>query len=219
VITAVLLDVDGTLVDSNDAHARAWHEALAEHGYDVPLARVRGWIGMGGDKLLPAATGLDAESAKGKAIAERRGEIFKQKHLPTVMPFPRVRELLVRMKSDGLKLAAASSAAEDELHALLEIANVRDLLEESTSSDDADRSKPDPDIVHAALQRLHVSSSRALMLGDTRYDVEAATRAGVALIALRCGGSSDADLSGAIAIHDDPADLLAHYASSPLARA
>lgn len=213
----VLLDVDGTLADSNDAHARAWHAALAEHHYRHDLAVVRRWIGMGGDHLLPEATGLDAEHPTARAISKRRGEILKQEHMGHITPFPRCRELLARMKHDGLKLVVASSAAEDELDLILARCGVHDLLHATTSSDDAENSKPDPDILHAALKSAGLAPADACMLGDTPYDVEAAKRAGVPIVALRCGGWGDADLAGSIAIYDNPATLLIEYDDSPFA--
>ena len=217
-IRGVILDVDGTLVDSNDAHARAWVEALAEEGIRVEFERVRPLIGMGGDKLLPEISGIEEESPEGKRISERRGEVFKEKYLPSIKPCRGSRELLKRMKGDGLKLVVASSAKEDELDPLLEIAGASGLIEEKTSSDDAENSKPDPDIIQAALDGSGLSPEEAVMLGDTPYDIEAAKKAGVDTVALRCGGWKDEDLAGAIAIYDDPADLLAHYDRSPLKR-
>jgi len=211
----VLLDVDGTLADSNDAHARAWHAALAEHHYRHDLALVRSWIGMGGDHLLPKATGLEAEHPTARAISKRRGEILKQVHLPHIAPFPRCRDLLARMEQDGLKLVVASSATKDELELILARCGVRDLLDATTSSDDAENSKPDPDILQAALKRAGLAPGDACMLGDTPYDVEAAQRAGVPIVALRCGGWGDADLVGAIAVYDHPAALLIEYDDSP----
>jgi phosphoglycolate phosphatase-like HAD superfamily hydrolase len=212
----VILDVDGTLVDSNDAHARAWVEALREGGFDVPFARVRPLIGMGGDKLLPEVTGLPEEDPRAEQIGQRRGEIFKARHLPSIRAFPRTRELLVRMREAGLKLAVASSAQPDELQALLRIAGADDLIEGASSAGEAQSSKPDPDVVHAALGRLRLGASRVLMIGDTPYDVEAAARAGVKAVAFRSGGWDDARLAGAIAIYDGPADLLAGFDASPL---
>ena len=209
--TAVLFDIDGTLVDSNDAHTRAWVEAFAEAGITVDVAHVRRCIGMGGDKLMPeVAAGLSEESPEGKRISKRRGEIFKAGYLPTIEPFPQAEALVRAIKDRGLTAVAASSAKRDELDALLKIARVDGLLDAATSSDDADESKPDPDIVQAALERAHANASQAVMIGDTPYDVEAATRAGVATIALRCGGWDDGALRGAIAIYDGPWDLLAH---------
>ncbi len=213
---ALILDVDGTLVDSNDAHAWAWVRALDEAGQSVPFERIRRLIGMGGDHLLPDVTGLDAESVRGKLIEQRRGEIFKQDYLPTLKPFPQVRPLMERVKAQGLKLVVASSAKDDELAPLLKIATIGDLIEQQTSSDDAAQSKPSPDIVSAALDKAHVPPTQAIVLGDTPYDVEAARKAGIDIIAVRSGGFSDADLKGALAIYDDTADLLGHYAESPL---
>lgn len=209
-IRGVILDVDGTLVDSNDAHAHAWVEAFAEFGIKVEFEKVRPLIGMGGDKLMPEVSRVEEESGRGKKISERRAEIFKEKYLPTLKAFPETKELLLRMKEDGLKLAVASSAKEDELKPLLEIAGAHDLVGEKTSSDDAENSKPDPDIVKAALDGLGYRPEEVFMLGDTPYDIEAAGRAGVKVIAVRCGGWDDDGLGGAVAVYDDPADLLDH---------
>jgi HAD superfamily hydrolase (TIGR01509 family) len=216
-IRGVILDVDGTLVDSNDAHARAWVEALAAHSIQVPFEKVRPLIGMGGDKLLPEAASIEEDSPLGKKISEHRSEIFKSKFLPHLKPFPGVRQLLERMRADDLKLVVASSAKSDELKQLLEIAGAFDLIEEKTSSSDAENSKPDPDIVRAALEESGFSHDEVVMIGDTPYDIEAAKKAGIDTIALRGGGWDDKALAGAIAIYDDTADLLARYDLSPLA--
>ncbi len=215
---AVILDVDGTLVDSNGAHARAWVEAFAERRITVPFEAVRRAIGMGGDKLIPHVAGISEDSKDGQAVAILRGEIFRDKYLPTIRPFPRVRQLLERFRADDLTLAVASSASEDELAPLLEIAGVSDLITAQTSSDDAENSKPDPDIVVAAIERVRTPKERIVMLGDTPYDVEAATRAGIRIVALECGGWSGEALRGAVAIYSSPADLLDHYGDSPIAQ-
>jgi HAD superfamily hydrolase (TIGR01509 family) len=215
-LRGVILDVDGTLIDSNDAHARAWVAALAEHGYDIPFARVRPLIGMGGDKLMPEVGGPSEDSDEGQRISKRRAEIFKQRELPALRAFPQTRELLKHMRERGLKLVVASSAKKEELESLLKVAGATDVVEERTSSSDAENSKPDPDIVQVALDSAGLQPDQAIMLGDTPFDVEAARKAGVGTIALRCGGWHDHDLAGAIAVYRDPADLLAHYDSSPL---
>jgi len=215
----VLLDIDGTLLDSNDAHARAWVDALAAHGYVVSFAQIRPLIGMGGDKLLPALTGLDPESGEATRMGDTRGEIFLERELPSLRPTRGARALLEHIKARGLELVVATSAKKDEVGALLEQAGVADLIEAASSADDAERSKPDPDIVQAALRAVRRPASHSVMIGDTPYDVEAATRARVPIIALRCGGGwDDAALAGALAIYDDPADLLAKYGESVLAR-
>jgi len=216
-IHAVIFDVDGTLVDSNDAQARSWVDALKEFGYSVPYEKVRPLIGMGGDKVLPETIGVQKDSEKGKQISKRRGEIFKEKYLPNVQPFPDAQKLLDRMRKQGLKLAIATSAQPDELRPLLQIVGAADLIEDKTSARDVKSSKPDPDVMQVALKRVGYPPNEVVMIGDTPYDIEAARKAGFGTIAFRCGGWSDSDLAGAIAIYNDPADLLAHYDSSPLA--
>jgi HAD superfamily hydrolase (TIGR01549 family) len=218
-IRAVIFDVDGTLVDSNDAHARAWVDALAEFGRSVPFDRVRPLIGMGGDKVLPIIAGVSSEDDMGKQIADRREQIFAERYLPQIQPFPGARELLVRLRQESFRLAVASSSKEDMLRRLLAIVGAEDLLEAKTSSDDAESSKPDPDIVDAALRRLGEPRDRTVMVGDTPYDVAAAGRARIASIAFRCGGWPDRELQGAAAIYDGPADLLAQFETSVLAAA
>jgi HAD superfamily hydrolase (TIGR01509 family) len=205
---AVLFDIDGTLVDSNDAHAQAWVDAFAEAGVTVDPVKVRRCIGMGGDKLMPAVSGIQEDSAQGKGISQRRGEIFRTKYLPSLRPFPRAADLVAAVKARGLTAVAASSASRKDLQALLQVAGAEGLLDEATSSDDAEQSKPDPDIVHAALDKAGSRPEETVMIGDTPYDVEAARRAGVDIIALRCGGWRDDDLRGAVAIYDGPWDLL-----------
>lgn len=215
-VKGVILDMDGTLVDSNDAHALAWVEAFAKHEIQVPFERIRPLIGMGGDRIVPQMTGYSVEEPEGQQIVRMRAEIFRTRYLPWVHPFPGVRALLGRLKADGVRLGLASSAPADELAQLLQISGVEDLIDARASTDPGEASKPDPDIVHAALDALGIPAEAVIMIGDTPYDVEAASRAGIGIIALRCGGWSDDKLSGALAIRDDPADLLASLdAASP----
>jgi len=215
-LKAVLFDVDGTLVDSNDAHAQAWVDAFAEAGVEVDYTKVRKSIGMGGDKLMPAVSGIPEDSSQGERISKRRREIFKTKFLPTLQAFPGASELVAAIKDLGLTAVAASSAKKDELRPLLAIAGADSFMDGATSSDDAEESKPDPDIVHAALQRAQARAEEAVMIGDTPYDIEAARKAGVPAIALRCGGWKDEDLKGAAQIYEGPADLLANLDRSLL---
>jgi len=189
-------------------------DALAEFGHEVPFDRVRELIGKGGDKLLPETVGVAKDSPEGKEISKRRGVVFKDKYLPTLRPFPSARELVAALRDRGLRLVVATSATAEEITALLDVANVRDLLCDVKTSKDAKDSKPDPDIVVAALTAAKCRSSEAVMLGDTPYDVEAAARAGVVAVALRCGGWDDASLEGAKAIYDNPRDLLAKLDTS-----
>lgn len=214
----MLLDIDGTLVDSNDAHARAWKDALEHFGHEVAFERVRALIGKGGDKLLAEAAGLDKASPHGKEIDHWRERAFMRDHLPRLKPFPMVQELLVRLRDDGLRLVVATSAKRAEMDALLDICGARHLMHAHASSDDAEKSKPDPDIVQAALQKADVPAAESLMLGDTPYDVEAAQLGGVSTVAVRSGGWNDAALQSALAIYDDVADLLSHYDASPFTR-
>ena len=213
----VLFDIDGTLVDSNDAHAHAWVKAFTEMGVRVELEKVRCAIGMGGDKLMPAVAGIEEETPLGKRISKRRGEIFKSQYLPHLQAFRDAGALVHTVESLGMKAVAASSAKRDELEALLKIADATSLLGDSASGDDADQSKPDPDIIHAALKKAGVTPVDAMMIGDTPYDIEAASRAGVKIIAFRCGGWKDTSLGGAIAIFDGPWHLLERLEDSPLA--
>lgn len=220
-IHGVLLDVDGTLIDSNDAHTHAWLQAMAEQGYnDVPFEKVRPLIGMGGDKVLPETIGVDKDSDDGKKISQHRKEIFKTRYLPTLRAFPHTLDLLRRMHDQGLKLVIATSAEPDELDALLQIidAHASDLFANEASSQDAKISKPDSDVIQVAIKKADLPAQELVMLGDTAYDIEAATKVDVKTIALRSGGWNDQDLKGAIAIYNDPADLLAHYDESPLVK-
>jgi HAD superfamily hydrolase (TIGR01509 family) len=219
VYKAVIFDIDGTLVDSNDAHAHAWVQAFDEFGHRIAFERVRPLIGMGGDKLMPKLTGIYAWSSDGKALSERRREIFRTRYLPELKPTRGAHRLLEWLRDENLTLLVATSANADEVEGLLRIANGTKLFDALSTNDDADRSKPDPDIVEAALARGGCDPIDAIMIGDTPYDIEAAQRAGVGMIALRCGGWwDDAALGGALAIYDDPEDLLQQFELSPFKR-
>ena len=214
-LKGVLLDIDGTLIFSNEAHARAFADAAAQLGVKSDLEKIRRLIGMGGDKLIPEAFGLDSESPLGKQLAGLKLEIFRERYLSTLQPTPGARALLSRFLRDRLKLVVATSAAEEEAEQLLKQAGVNDLVADIASSDDAESSKPDPDILQAALKDMKESKDAVVMLGDTPYDVEAARRAGIRIIAVRTGGWTDRELEGAYLICDDPADVLCHYAQLP----
>ena len=218
-LEGVILDVDGTLVISNDIHAQTWVEAFAKYGYSIDFEQVRPLMGMGGDKVIPQMVpDLTKDEGPGKKISEYRKELVLNKFSDQIKPAEGSRELVKKLQAEGFNLIIASSASEQELEVLLKIAEVDDLVEQSTSSDDAEASKPAPDIVEAALKQADLNPDRAVMLGDTPYDIEAAGKAGVGVIAFRCGGFDDEDLWDAIAIYDDPADLLNHYDQSPLAQ-
>ena len=217
-LKGVIFDVDGTLVDSNDAHAQSWVDTFREAGYDVPFDKVRPLIGMGGDKLLPKTIGISRDSDEGKKLLERRGQIFSRDYLPHLRPLPGARDLVQRVKRDGLKAIVATSAKEQQLKGLLKAAQVDDLMEEQASASDAKHSKPDPDIVHAAIEECGITPAQLVMIGDTPYDVEAAAKAKLRTIAFLSGGWNKEALKGAVEIYDGPADLLAHYDSSLLGK-
>ena len=211
-IKGILLDIDGTLLDSNDAHARAFEKAFAEHGLEIPFDHVRPLVGMGSDKLIPSLTGFEHESEQGEKVAERKNGIFEERYLPQLQPTRGARALLERFLADGLTLVVATSAGREEMKGLLKQAMIDDLIHDATSSGDVENSKPDPDVIGAAIKKSKLDPEELLMLGDTPYDIEAAAKAKVKTIALRCGGWWDDEaLSGAIAIYDDPEDLLAHW--------
>ena len=212
---AVLLDIDGTLVDSNGAHAAAWSDAFAAHGRHHPPDEIRPLIGKGGDKLLRELASLDDETGEGKKISEARAKIFRKRYLPALEPTPGAAAFVGWLLESRLTVVVATSAKQEEVKALLTICGGQALVKDATTSDDAERSKPDPDILVAALETSGASPARAIMIGDTPYDIEAASRAGLATIAFRCGGWDDARLQGAIAIYDHPQDLLDHLSESP----
>ena len=208
---SVLFDIDGTLIDSNAAHATSWLRALREHGVDTDIMKVRPLIGMGGDKLLPAIAGIEEGSPRGRAVAARKKELFNEQ-LPWLRATPGALALLEFLRDRDVETLIATSADDKEMHALLERAGVADLVPRRASKDDADESKPDPDIVCAALAMARGGAASTVMVGDTPYDTEAARRAGIASVALRCGGHwTDHDLRGALYIFDDPKELLERW--------
>ena len=207
----MLFDVDGTLIDSNGAHAEAWTQSLREHQVAVAVDQIRRLIGMGGDKILPAVAHVSEDSEAGRSITRRKKEVFATL-MPGLRPTPGARPLLEYLREQGVELIVATSADDHEMSALLQRAGVDDLIPERTSKDDASASKPDPDIVRAALARSWAHPRETVLIGDTPYDIEAADRAGIQAIALRCGGYwTDSSLRGAARIFDDPQALLAHW--------
>jgi HAD superfamily hydrolase (TIGR01509 family) len=220
-VEAVLFDVDGTLVDSVDLHARAWQEALRAFGKDVRLEDVRSQIGKGGDQLVPVFLSREEVARDGEALQRFRGELWRREYMPRVRPFPGARELVRRVRDDGKRVVLASSGKEDELAANRRLLGLDDrLLDGATDADDAERSKPHPDIFVAALAEAGARAEEALAVGDTPWDAIAARRAGLRTVGVLCGGFAEAALreAGCIAVYRDPADLLARYEGSPLAR-
>lgn len=218
--SAVLFDVDGTLVDSVDLHARAWREALARFGKDVPLEDVRRQIGKGGDQLIPLFLSDEERARDGAALERFRADLWRRAYMPDVRPLPGARELVLRAKADGNRVALASSGKEDEVEWNRRVLGIDPaVLEAATTSDDAERSKPHPDIFVAALAATGVPADRAVAVGDSPWDALSATRAGLRTVGVLSGGFAEADLrdAGCVAVYRDPADLLAGYEGSPLA--
>ncbi len=220
IVQAVIFDVDGTLVDSVDLHARAWRDAFSDFGHEIPLEKIRGQIGKGGDQLLPVFLSTAEIEASGPALEKHRGKVLHERYLDKIAAFPDVRALFQRILADGKRIVLASSAKGDELQHYKQLAKIGDLLDAETSSDDADKSKPHPDIFAAAVAKLvGIEADAMVVVGDTPYDAEAAGKAGLRTIGVLCGGWPEDKLkeAGCIAVFKDPADLLAHYDASPLA--
>ncbi len=211
-IGAVLFDIDGTLVDTNDLHAAAWAEAFNHFGHSIGPQDVRGQIGKGGDNLIPTLL-PDISEEEQEKLESFRGDLFQRCYLPRAVPFDGVRALFERLFADGVKIVLASSAKRQELDYHLGLIGASDLVSAATSADDVEASKPCPDIFDAARQKTGLPANQVLVVGDTPWDVKAARRAGIATIAVRCGGFPEEDLrdAGAVAIYDGPADLLARY--------
>lgn len=220
-IRATIFDIDGTLIDSVDLHALAWQEALYSFGHYVAFDLVRHQIGKGGDQLIPVFLTREEQEQYGKELEEYRAKLWKSKYISQVRPFPKVRELFQRMLSGGKQIVLASSAKGDELQTYKRIAGIDDLIDAETSADDADRSKPHPDIFAAALSRLHdVPPAEAVVIGDSPYDAQAALKIDVLSVGVRCGGFPEQELraAGFSATYDDCADLLQRYDESIFAQ-
>jgi len=217
---AVIFDVDGTLIDTVDLHAAAWVETFRRYGREVSHDEVRGQIGKGGDQLMPVFLPADLIERQGEEIEAFRKELFKRDYLPRARPFPGVRPLFERIRAAGQHIVLASSGKADEVEHYKKLADIADLIDDATSSDDAERSKPYPDIFQAALGRIApIGPEDAVVVGDTPYDAEAAGKAGLRTVGVLCGGFPERDLraAGCMAIYRDPEDLLRNYERSPLA--
>src|ERR1700683_1118311 len=220
-IRGALFDVDGTLINSVDQHAGAWRDAFREFGFKVTKAQVRSQVGKGADQFLPVFLSQEEIKKIGKMLAKRRKAIFTRKYFPKVKPFPKVRELLERVDKHGIKTVLASSAAKDELKKYVKLAGIGDLIDGATSSDDAEKSKPHPDIFKAALKKLgRMKKKEVVVVGDSPYDAEGAKRAGLKSIGLLSGGFTKSQLrrAGASQIFKDAADLLKRFDRSLLAK-
>lgn len=217
---AVIFDIDGTLVDSVDQHAQAWQETFRHFGREIPFPVVRHEMGKGADQLLPVFFSREELERFATELQKHRAGLYRRIYLPQVKAFPKVRELFQRIKTEGKRITLASSSEEEEVICYKKLANIEDLVQQESSSDDAERSKPHPDIFAAALKHLgDVDSRNVLVVGDTPYDAEAAAKLNLRTIGVLCGGFAEEELrnAGSIAVFRDPADLLAKYDRSPLA--
>ena len=205
-VEAALLDVDGTLIDSNYHHTLAWYRAFRKHGIRLPIWRIHRAIGMGGDQLVPALVGEQVDKDKGDEIRQTRDPLYKEL-IDEVQPFQGAHELIADLKERGLRVVLASSSPEDELDHYVGLLDARDLADAWTTKDDVEKTKPAPDLVRAALDKAGTDS--ALMVGDTRWDIEAAGKAGIETVALMTGGWSKQELreAGAVAILESVEEL------------
>jgi phosphoglycolate phosphatase-like HAD superfamily hydrolase len=217
---AVLFDVDGTLVDTNDLHAAAWREAFLSFGLDRPFEDIRWQIGKGGDNLIPSLFPDLGEARRGE-IEAFRGDLFKRDYLPRATPFPAVRELFGRLVADGTKIVLASSSHSEEVDYYLSLIGCADLVSAKTSKDDVENSKPCPDIFAAALAKVApLGAGEVAVVGDTPWDAKAAAKIGLRTVGFRSGGFPDEALAeaGACELYDGPGDLLARFDSSVFGR-
>jgi HAD superfamily hydrolase (TIGR01509 family) len=217
-MATAVLDIDGTLVDTNYQHALAWFRAFRANGIVLPVWRIHRHIGMGGDQLVGALTNERTESELGDRIREQEKRRYFEL-IDEVEPMEGARELIVDLGQRGHKVVLASSAKEDEVEHYLDLLDARELAEAWTTSADVEATKPEPDLVHAALQRIDGSPEEAVMVGDTTWDVEAALKAGVRTLAVRTGGFGAEELreAGAVAIFESVQELCDRLDETPLA--
>ena len=214
---AAILDVDGTLVDTNYHHALAWYRAFRHHEIVLPLWRLHRHVGMGGDKFVAAVAGEEVEERLGDDLRERWQELFDEL-IDEVSPLAGARELIEELKERGHTVVLASSSLKEHLEAFLDKLEARDLVDGWTMKDDVEASKPDPDLVHAGLEK--AGTDAAVMVGDTPWDCEAARRAGIETIAVITGGYSEQELrdAGAIAVFESMDELRDRLDETPLGR-
>jgi HAD superfamily hydrolase (TIGR01509 family) len=213
-VRAFIFDIDGTLVDSNELHVDSWDRAFRRFGKQFSREKLRAQIGKGSDQYLPEFLTHNEIKRFGKALDDYRSDVFRSEYLPKVRPFPKVRELFQRIRDDDKRIVLASSGKKADTEYYIDLLKIDNLIDGYVSGDDAGSSKPAPDIFAASLKKLGgISPADAVTVGDTRFDIEAAGKAGLKTIAFLCGGTSEATLCelGAVAIYRDPADFLAHY--------
>jgi HAD superfamily hydrolase (TIGR01549 family) len=215
--SAALLDADGTLIDAVYQHTLTWQRAFARHGYSVPAWRCHRHIGMGGDQIVTALAGEEAEEEDGESLRETEGALFDEL-IDEVQGLPGARDLVEALKQRGLTVVVASSGSESHIERHLGELGIAETIDGYTTSDEVDRTKPHPDLIETALER--AGTRDAVMLGDSTWDVEAAERAGIETVGLLCGGFSERELreAGAAAVYATPAELCEQLGDSPFCR-
>jgi HAD superfamily hydrolase (TIGR01509 family) len=216
VAAAALLDVDGTLIDANYQHALAWYRAFRRHGIVLPLWRIHRAVGMGGDQLVPALVGKVVDGEHGDEIRDARDGIYKGELIDEVAALGGAHELIVALKDRGARVVLASSSPEDEIEHYLELLEARDVVDAWTTKDDVDATKPAPDLVLAALEKAETRD--AVMVGDTPWDIKAASKAGVETVCVITGGWSKQELreAGAVAVFESADELRERLDETPL---
>ena len=212
---AALLDVDGTLIDTNYQHALAWYLAFREHDITLPVWKIHRAVGMGGDQLVPALVGQEVDREKGDDIRDKRSDIYEDL-IEEVAPFEGAHQLVCDLLERDISVVLASSAAEEELERYLDLLDVRTLVDAWTTRDDVEQTKPEPDLVKAALEK--VDGAEAVMVGDTKWDIEAAARVGVPTVCVMTGGWSRQELqdAGAVQVYESVEELRAKLDETPL---
>jgi HAD superfamily hydrolase (TIGR01509 family) len=214
---AAVLDIDGTLVDTNYHHAVAWYRAFRQQGIVLPIWRIHRHIGMGGDQLVEALTDEATDRAQGDQIRAAEKERYLEL-IGEVEPMEGARELIEDLKARGHSVVLASSAKADEVDHYLDLLDAREVADGWTTSADVEATKPEPDLVHAALERVGGSIDGAVMVGDTTWDVHAAKGAGLQAIAVRTGGfgADELERAGAIAVFESVVELSGSLSRTPL---
>ena len=219
-IQAAIFDVDGTLVDSNDFHARAWEKAFHRFGNQATYAQIRQHVGKGSDQLLPTFFSPEELKAFGKEMEAWRADLFAREYRPYIKPFPCVKELFERIKRDQKRVALGTSAKGYEMDGYKKLLGITELVDSTTNAEHVKRSKPYPDLFLEALKELDLTAQQVVVVGDTPWDAQAATEAEIAVIGVLCGGFTAEQLTaaGCTQIFKDPEDLLARYEESLIAQ-
>lgn len=216
---AVIFDIDGTLIDSVDAHAEAWVTAFRQFGYTVEFEQMKQKIGKGGEFVIEDVLSPEEVETEGEKIHNFRSQYYHDNFLKKVKPFPNVPELFQRVRDDGLPIVLATSAQPESAEYYIDLLGVEDFIQGSTTTGDVEKAKPNPDVFEAALAKLEgISADQVIVVGDSPYDAEAAAKASLKTVGVLSGGFSEEQLksAGCIAVYKDVADLLSQYTDSPL---